>query len=221
MRYIVPGSRLRPNMWGWWWGLSVLGGMIGEFLAGIPAAAAGRFIMGIDNGQLQKAFPGLWYLEPFVYSLVCGIGLGVCHWFVTNRMDDPESSPTQGWLWLGSWISCVLIEVIFRKSPYHDRWIVRSMVVGLVAGSLGGGIQWLILRHKLSASSIWIVSNALSLMVGFVVFRFFVRNRLGTMDGIYHSSYYLGRLYQWAIYGLLTGLTLEGLIRTTNKQRSA
>jgi len=195
--------------------------MVGEFLAAIPANAVGRFISAFDNGQLLKVFPVVGYIELLIYGLLCGIGLGVCHWFINNRMDDTKSPRTRGWLWIASWTVVILLELRFRSSPYNDPWIIQSMVLGLITGSIGGGIQLVTLRHTLKYAVIWVMSSGMSLMVGFAVFRFFVEDRLGFIywEGTYDSSYYIGRLFQWAIYGLITGLTLEWMIRVTNRQR--
>jgi len=156
--YHIPSvGRLHPNIWGWWLGLTVLGGMVGEFLAAIPANAVGRFISAFDNGQLLKVFPVVGYIELLIYGLLCGIGLGVCHWFINNRMDDTKSPRTRGWLWIASWTVVILLELRFRSSPYNDPWIIQSMVLGLITGSIGGGIQLVTLRHTLKYAVIWVM----------------------------------------------------------------
>lgn len=218
--YHVPSvGRLHPNIWGWWLGLTVLGGLVGEFFAAIILSRVWDFVDSIDNGFFTQSFPVVRYIILFPYAILFAGGLGICHWFAYNRVSNTETSRPSGWFWLGGWMIIVVFEYLFRESPFDDPWIFQSMILGLVIGSIGGAIQWFSLRHTLKYGFIWIISSGTSLMVGFAVFRFFVQNKLGDIEGIYDSSYYIGRLYQWAIYGLITGLTLEWMIRITNKQR--
>ncbi|MBA3470897.1 MAG: hypothetical protein H0T53_14770 [Herpetosiphonaceae bacterium] len=218
--YHVPSvGRLHPNIWGWWLGLTILGGMVGEFFAAIILSRVWDLVDSIDNGFFTQTFPIVRYMILLPYAFLFAGAIGICQWFVYNRIHHTGTPRSSGWFWVSGWMIIVMLEYLFRDDPFDDPWIIQSMVLGLVIGGIGGGIQWFALRHTLKYGFIWFISSGSALMLGFAIFRLFAQDRLSGVDGIHGNSYYIGRLFQWAIYGLITGLTLEWMIRVTNRQR--
>ncbi|RMF00524.1 MAG: hypothetical protein D6768_12605 [Chloroflexi bacterium] len=116
--------------------------------------------------------------------------LGLAQWLALREL-SPRSSwwivaTTVGWL-AGWWllVSGVLV------SP--GSGFISSLFGGVVAGTLVGVAQWLLLRRWLPSAVVWVTANALGWALGFA----------GLLGGVLTG----------AVIGAVTGVALEWLVR--------
>ena len=163
-------------------------------------------------GTAILIFPSLLSISSVVVTiLIITIPISFAQWIVLRRMLKTSI------LWIltipiGMPLGFLVIQLIPDGvwQVVDDESIATLTALYFLIGLVIGLLQWLILRHQLSKSSIWLFGSSISVAAGFWII---LVTDLVNQSGI--ISYIVGGL----VYSIVTGLILSGLLAYHNQSR--
>lgn len=127
------------------------------------------------------------FLAAGVALLVTGAAIGVLQWIPLEKR-----LPQAGRWIIATWAGWALAQVeLIMFNPGQNRFIT-----GVVVGLLVGIAQWLLLRNHVRWAAWWVVMNVVAWTSGFAL-----------LPGFFTTG---------MVPGLITGMTLDLLLRSSN-----
>jgi hypothetical protein len=163
------------RLWGQWVAANAVGELLGLGLIGL--------VVGVVATRFSSAFPG-WIILPGVLLLgtLEGVLVGTCQWLALRRVLPRLRAST--WIlataagallaWILGMLPSTLMDMTAASSapqqppaePSEAVQMLLAAALGLVAGPILAGAQWLVLRLHVSRAGWWILANSLAWGLG-------------------------------------------------------
>lgn len=149
------------------------------------------------------------FSSPIITVFVIALPISIAQWIALRYL-----LKTSAWWILTAPIGILLGQVIINFWPSNfwpsadDESIVNLAFIFLLVGLSVGLLQWLLLRRSLSRALFWILASA----VGVAGSIWFI-----LVTDLINQSGVMAFIVAVAVYTIITGLTLSGLLASTKK----